>query len=113
MQGVYSLDVKNLAQRYEQVTYLAVLPGKEAAKRIRSYTVGLMPIEDEVTNYAFPSKSSSYVFSGCHILAICSLETSVAQWVKGNWFGFVVQSYVAMLVNQFHEIEKQTCPYLI
>ncbi|WP_443627713.1 glycosyltransferase [Candidatus Njordibacter sp. Uisw_002] len=110
--GVHSSDVKNLAQRYEQVTYLGVLPGKEAAKLIRSYAVGLMPIEDEVTNYAFPSKSSSYAFSGCYILAICGLETSVAQWVKGNRLGFVVEPYVAALVNQFHEIEKTDLPAL-
>ena len=40
--GVYSSDVKQLAQRYGQVTHLGILPGKEAAKLIRSYTVGLM-----------------------------------------------------------------------
>jgi len=110
--GVYSSDVKQLAQRYGQVTYLGVLSGKEAAKLIRSYTVGLMPIEDEVTNYAFPSKSSSYAFSGCYILAICGLETSVAQWVKDNRLGFVVEPSVAALVNQFHEIEKIDLPVL-
>ena len=76
--GVYSLDVKNLTQRYEQVNYVGALLGKEAAKQIRYYTVGLMLIENEVTNYAFPSKSYSYAFPGCHILAICGLETSVA-----------------------------------
>jgi glycosyltransferase involved in cell wall biosynthesis len=104
--GVYRSDIKNLARRYEQVTYLGILPGKEAAKLMRSYTIGLMPIEDEVTNYAFPSKSSSYAFSGCHTLAICGLETSVAQWVKGNRLGFVVEPYLAMIVNKFHYIEK-------
>jgi hypothetical protein len=63
-----------------------------------------------VTNYAFPSKSSSYAFSGCHILAICGLETSVAQWVKGNRLGFVVEPYVAALVKKFHCIEKTDLP---
>jgi len=110
--GVYVSDVKSLAQRHGQVTYLGVLPGKKAAKLIRSYSIGLMPIEDEVTNYAFPSKSSSYVFSGCYIMAICGLETSVALWIKGNKLGFVVEPYVAKLVNQFHEIEKIDLPVL-
>jgi glycosyltransferase involved in cell wall biosynthesis len=110
--GVHSSDVKKMAQRYEQVTYLGVLSGKEAAKLIRSYTVGLMPIEDEVTNYAFPSKSSSYTFSGCHILAVCGLETSVSQWVKDNRLGYVVEPSVAALVKQFHDIEKTDLPVL-
>jgi glycosyltransferase involved in cell wall biosynthesis len=110
--GVHSSDVKSLAHRYEQVTYSGVLPGKEAAKLIRSYNVGLMPIADEVTNYAFPSKSSSYAFSGCYILAICGLETSVAKWVKGNRLGLVVEPYVAALVNVFHYIEKTDLPVL-
>ena len=110
--GVYSSDVKKLAQHYEKVTYLGALPGEEAAKLMRSYTVGLMPIEDEVTNYAFPSKSSSYAFFGCHILAVCGLETSVAQWVKDNLLGFVVEPSVTALVKKFHDIEKIDFPEL-
>lgn len=110
--GVYSSDVKKLAQRHEKVTYLGILPGKEAANLMSSYTVGLMPIEDEVTNYAFPSKSSSYAFFGCYILAICGSETSVAQWVKDNRLGFVAEPYVAALVNKLHDIEKTDLPVL-
>ena len=69
-----------------------------------------MPIDDEITNYVFPVNHLLMPFSGCHILPICALETSVAEWIKGNWLGFVLEPYVAMLVDQFHEIEKTNMP---
>ena len=66
----------------------------------------LVPIEDEVTRYAFPSKISSYVYSGAKILAICSNETSVARWVKTNQVGIVVKPTVDAVVDIFFKIEK-------
>ena len=88
------------------MSYLGILPADEAASLLRQYSFGLMPIEDEVTKYAFPSKSSSYVFSGCQVVAICGKATSVAEWVDSNKLGYVAEPDEESLVNLFHELEK-------
>lgn len=106
--GVYSKDIEKLANQYEQVSYLGVLPADKAADLLRSYSFGLMPIDDEVTNYAFPSKSSSYVFSGCQVLAICGENTSVAKWVNTNQLGFVTEPDLESITQLFHKLEQDT-----
>jgi len=78
----------------------------EAAQLSANYTWALLPIEDSVTRFAFPSKSSSYVFSGAKILAICGACTSVAQWVKSNGVGEVIEPEVGALTDAFFAIEK-------
>lgn len=105
--GVYKSAIEKLANQFEQVSYLGVLPADQAAAVLRSYSFGLMPIDDEVTNYAFPSKSSSYVFSGCQVVAICGADTSVAQWVHDNQLGFVAEPDVDAVVGLFHELESK------
>jgi len=110
--GVYSSEIEQLATRFENVTYLGVLPANEASELLRQYSFGLMPIDDEVTKYAFPSKSSSYVFAGCQIVAICGKDTSVAEWVDTNQLGYVAEPNVESLVNLFYELEKNPLPEL-
>ena len=108
--GVDSSKIEQLAIRFENVTYLGVLPANEASELLRQYSFGLMPIDDEVTKYAFPSKSSSYVFAGCQIVAICGKDTSVAEWVDTNNLGYVAEPNVESLVNLFYELEKNPLP---
>ncbi|NLO54770.1 MAG: glycosyltransferase family 4 protein [Gammaproteobacteria bacterium] len=110
--GVYKSAIEKLASQFEQVSYLGVLPADQAAAVLRSYSFGLMPIDDEVTNYAFPSKSSSYVFSGCQVVAICGADTSVAQWVHDNQLGFVAEPDVDVVVGLFHKLEREAIPTL-
>lgn len=105
--GVYSKSIEQLAKKLDSVTYMGVLPADQASSLMHQYSYGLMPIEDEVTQYAFPSKSSSYLFSGCHILAICGQQTSVADWVLKNEVGYVADPNVESLVSLFHTLEKQ------
>lgn len=104
--GIFKEDIKQLADSYENVTYKGVLSAQDASRLLHKYSFGLMPIEDEVTNYAFPSKSSSYVFSGCEVIAICGEDTSVASWVSENKLGYVVEPETEALVNLFHKLEK-------
>jgi len=104
--GVYSKSIQNLAEKFEQVNYLGVLPADQAAELLHSYSFGLMPIDDEVTNYAFPSKSSSYVFSGCQVIAICGKDTSVTDWVTVNKVGFVAEADIHSVVSLFHKLES-------
>lgn len=104
--GIHSDAIQQLANQFESVSYLGVLPAFEASNLLRQYSFGLMPIDDEVTKYAFPSKSSSYVFSGCQVIAICGQQTSVAEWVDSNKLGYVAEPNQEALVNLFHELEK-------
>lgn len=110
--GVYRDAVEKLAKKFEQVSYLGVLPADQAAQLLRGYSFGLMPIEDEVINYAFPSKSSSYVFSGCHVIAICGHETSIAKWIVENELGYVAEPDIEAVVSLFHELEGLFVPAL-
>lgn len=105
--GVYTKAIETLASQFEQVSYLGVLPADKAADLLRRYSFGLMPIDDEVTNYAFPSKSSSYVFSGCQVIAICGNNTSVAQWVNNNHLGFVAEPEIEAVTQLFHKLEQE------
>ena len=105
--GVYSSAVAKLASQFEQVSYLGVLSADKAADLLRGYSFGLMPVDDEVTNYAFPSKSSSYVFSGCQVIAICGNNTSVARWVNNNHLGFVAEPEIDAVTQLFHKLEQE------
>lgn len=103
--GVFAPIIKQLADRYPQVRYHGLVSPTQAAQLNADYEWALLPIEDEVTRYAFPSKSSSYVFSGAFILAVCGAQTSVAQWVTSNRLGLVVEPEVGALVTIFQHIE--------
>ena len=106
--GVYSDAIQELADQYQSVSYLGVLPASEASNLLHQYSFGLMPIEDEVTKYAFPSKSSSYIFSGCQVITICGKNTSVAEWVLTNNLGYVADPNIESLVDLFHKLEKNS-----
>lgn len=103
--GVYSDDLAQLAQQYENVTYKGLISASDAAQLNSDYAWALLPIEDEVTRYAFPSKSSSYVFSGALIAAVCGNQTSVAQWVADNRVGVVIEPTAGELCQFFFDVE--------
>ena len=102
---MYAAALTELADKYSNVTYLGIVSASEAAQLNADYEWALLPIEDEVTRYAFPSKSSSYVFSDAYIVAICGNHTSVATWVKDNALGVVVSADVENLCEFFHKVE--------
>lgn len=104
--GVFAPTLKQLADRHPQVRYHGLVSATEAAQLNADYEWALLPIEDEVTRYAFPSKSSSYVFSGAFILAVCGEQTSVAKWVALNRLGVVVEPGTEALVSVFNQIER-------
>lgn len=104
--GVFAPTLKQLADRHPHVRYDGQVSATEAAQLNANYEWALLPIEDEVTRFAFPSKSSSYVFSGAFILAVCGEQTSVAQWVTSNRLGVVVDPDVGALVSVFEKIER-------
>ena len=105
--GVHTTDVKALADAYEQVDYRGFIPATEAATLVNDHRWALLPIDDEVTKYAFPSKTSGYALSGSGVLAVCGAETSVARWVKELNVGLVCAPDHDALVRCFYSLEER------
>ncbi|WP_429218157.1 glycosyltransferase [Aeromonas veronii] len=104
--GVYAAALENLAEKYVNVIYKGLISASEAAQLSADYEWALLPIEDDVTKFAFPSKSSSYVQAGAKIVAVCGCNTSVAEWVTTNAVGVVVEPCVDSLCQFFFAIER-------
>lgn len=104
--GVHVPDIQALANAYEQVDYLGVLPATEAAELVNEHRWALLPIDDEVTKYAFPSKSSGYALSGAGVLAVCGEQTCVARWVVEQQVGVVCKPDHDALVKCFFMLEE-------
>lgn len=104
--GVYTSEIQALSKKYTDITYGGLVDAKKANELTSEYEWALLPIDDEVTKYAFPSKTSSYVSCGVKILSICSNQTSVAKWVLNNSYGVNSQPNINDLVSVFFEIEN-------
>jgi hypothetical protein len=104
--GIFYNQIFDLSKNISSIKYHGLVTSEQAGSISSTYEWALVPIEDEVTRYAFPSKISSYVYSGAKILAICNDETSVAKWVKTNQVGIVVKPTVDAVVDIFFKIEK-------
>ena len=105
--GVFAGELKALSERYSKVTYLGLVTPLQAAQLNAEYDWALLPIEDEVTRFAFPSKTSSYVFAGAKILAICGQKTSVAEWVIDKKLGVCVEPNVEEIASVYQAIENK------
>lgn len=104
--GLNVPDIKALAKEYDKVNYLGVIPPTEATELVNKHRWALLPIDDEVTKYAFPSKSSGYALSGTGIIAICGVATSVARWVKEHDLGITCEPNHDELVRCFFSLEE-------
>ena len=104
--GVFANEIFKLSKDNSLIKYYGVVPPDKAASISNKYEWALAPIENQITQYAFPSKLSSYACSGAKILAICSEDTSVAQWVKKNQVGIIVKPTIGALIDIFSKIEK-------
>lgn len=104
--GIFSSQINKLSKENSLVNYHGLVSSNKAAYISSNYEWALLPIEDQITRYAFPSKISSYIFSGAKILAICSENTSVARWVKFHRVGIVVSPNVDAVVDIFFRIEN-------
>ena len=104
--GVYANEIFKLSKDYSLIKYYGVVPSDQAASISSKYEWALAPIENQITQYAFPSKLSSYACTGAKILAICSEDTSVARWVKKNHVGIIVKPTKGALTDIFSKIEN-------
>lgn len=111
--GVYAGELMALAHKHERFEYRGQVPSREAARIVNEYDWALLPIEDAVTRFAFPSKVSTYAFSGARMVAICGGETSVATWVLQNKAGVVVTPNVDEVVAFFRAVEHQKMDFEI
>jgi len=105
-EGVHTNEIQELSKKYTDIAYGGLVDAKKANELTLGYEWALLPIDDEVTKYAFPSKTSSYVSCGVKILSICSSQTSVAKWVLNNNYGINSLPNVDDLVDVFFEIEN-------
>lgn len=110
--GIYSSAIEDLANKFSNVKYLGYQSAPIAADIVKNHRWALLPIDDEVTKYAFPSKSSSYVLSGCQILAICGLSTSVERWIEKNAVGRVCEPEEDTLVESFKSMENEVYEFI-
>ncbi len=104
--GVFSKDILKLSKTNSLVTYHGIVSASDAGSIVSKYEWALLPIEDEITRYAFPSKISSYVCLGAKILSICSENTSVAKWIKCKKVGITVNPKVEEIIEVFFKLEK-------
>lgn len=104
--GIFSKELLNLSKNIPLVKYHGKVTAEKAAVISSKYEWALAPIEDLVTRYSFPSKLSSYIYSGAKILAICGDETSVAHWVRSHKVGITVNPVMDEIVNIFFSIEN-------
>ena len=103
--GVYATQIENLSRKYTQVTYLGYVKSSTVNSLVTEHRWALLPLEDEVTKYAFPSKSSSYLLANCRILTICGTDTTLAKWVVENGLGANVPPVKSLIVDEFFRIE--------
>jgi len=99
--------VRQLSNEVPGVSYLGPLHPDKASHILGDHRWAMLPIEDAVTAYAFPSKSSTYLLSGCGILAICGENTSVASWALENEYGVVCRPEVDALVDAFFSLQNE------
>ena len=104
--GVHSDMVSKLAEDFNSIKYHGVVSSEVAANIVNKYEWAILPIEDAVTQFAFPSKLSSYVMSDAKILTICGESTSVAKWVIDNKVGIVIEPTLKSIVDVFFKIEN-------
>lgn len=105
--GVYASKIRELADRYSQVEYLGLISAAAAADLVNRHRWALLPLEDEVAKYAFPSKSSGYALSGTAVLAVCGKNTSVAKWVVEQNAGVVCEPDKQALIECFKRLEAE------
>lgn len=104
--GVFSAQLAELAVKEVGVSYLGHVSAAKAAERVAAYQWAILSIDDEVTRFAFPSKSSTYAAAGAKVLAVCGQHTGVAKWVLSLGIGRACEPNEAALVSELFAIEQ-------
>lgn len=105
--GVFSQKIHELSKKYPQVKYIGKTSSLDASIEMQKHDWGILPIEDEVTKYAYPSKISSYILNDCKIFAICGNNTNISRFIKSNHVGVVSEPEINNIVKSLFKIEQQ------
>ncbi len=104
--GTHAHLFRELSDRCNNVVCLGYLPLDEAIEVLGQHEWGLLPVNNSVLKYAFPSKTSAYAAAGCKILAICEQDSSLASWVYSGQRGLVSLPDVESIIDAFFSIER-------
>jgi hypothetical protein len=104
--GIYAPAILEASKNRTEIQYKGKIGVEEATKLVAQHKWALLPILDQATKYAFPSKSSTYVQCRTPILAICGKNNIVARWIKANNVGIVCEPNLDKLVDCFFEMEN-------
>lgn len=103
--GLYSNELKQLASENKKVSYYGYLDSNLCNEYISSYMWALLPLEEGILDYAFPSKSSTYLSCNCKILSISSKGSSLEEWVKQNSNGINTEPFLEKVIESLFIIE--------
>lgn len=104
--GIYVPAILEASKNTHKIRYEGKIGVQEATELVSQHKWAFLPILDEATKYAFPSKSSTYVQCRTPILAICGKNNIVARWVGANNVGIVCEPDLGKLVDCLFDIEK-------
>jgi len=105
--GIYSSDLKELDKKFPKFHYLGFLASDKCNEITASFEWALLPIDESVLDFAFPSKTSSYLACGNKILAISKPNSAISRWVSANKVGLNVEPNVTSIINCFFKIENK------
>jgi glycosyltransferase involved in cell wall biosynthesis len=105
--GIYSSDLKELDKNFPKFHYLGFLASDKCNEITATFEWALLPIDESVLDFAFPSKTSSYLACGNKILAISKPNSALSRWVSANKVGLNVEPNVTSIINCFFKIENK------
>lgn len=104
-EGVFVSRIQALSKKFEHVKYIGPVSPSDAANLVASHKWALLPIDDRVTEYAFPSKASTYLSYGCNIFAISKEGSVISDWVATNKVGVTVAPNIADIESGLFQLE--------
>ena len=104
--GVYSDNLISLSEKYHYFSYLGTINPKDAASLASSYQWALLPIDERVLDYAFPSKASSYICMDSTIILICKQNNVLSDWILSHDLGYVIEPSHFEIIKTFKMLEE-------
>lgn len=104
--GYYKSAFESLSLEFPHIRCLGEMAADAAARAIAACDWAVLPLEDSVMKFAFPSKSATYVLAGARILAISSPGTALATWVEQNGYGLNAAPESSAVAKAMMEIEQ-------
>ena len=109
--GIYSKEILQFSENNSLINYHGVISPEDSAYLAGSYEWALLPIDDRVLDYAFPSKASTYIKVGSKILSISKENSYISEWVEKKNLGINCSPDIAKLVATFKSIENDFCKF--